>query len=439
MATKLVELRAENFKRLVAVVIRPNAVGVTQIIGENEAGKTSAIDAISAALGGGSYSPELPIRRGATSAQVVCDLGDIIVKRKWTAKGSTLDVTNAEGVRITGGAQGVLDKLWNKTAIDPKAFERMSAKEQAATLARIAGVNLDEYQGIRQVAYDRRTVANRHHTEAEARLRVMVKKEAPVEPIDVAGLMAELDAARKHNQGIERLETDLNVQAGRVQQAETHLADLRARLEEMIRKVKEMEQTIGVQEEKLSLAVKTQRDIAAQRNAAKPAEEAPIRQRVTEAGTINDAVKHNKAREELQAEVRRLGAAAEERDREFKKVEQAHKDKIAAAALPVPGLSFTSDGVMMNEIPFDQCSAAQKLRTSLAIALALNPELKLVLVRDGSLISEKGMAIVEEMAQAAGAQVIVERVENGKDVGIRIVEGETAEPAEHVAADAEKQ
>ena len=67
--------------------------------GRNAQGKSSLIQAIWLALGGGNASKEtvLPIRHGETKASVVLDLGDLIVTRSWTAKGTRLTVKTPEG------------------------------------------------------------------------------------------------------------------------------------------------------------------------------------------------------------------------------------------------------------------------------------------------------------------------------------------------------
>jgi hypothetical protein len=49
---KIIELHVENFKRLKAVTIRPGENNVVEISGRNAQGKSSAIDAIWAALQG---------------------------------------------------------------------------------------------------------------------------------------------------------------------------------------------------------------------------------------------------------------------------------------------------------------------------------------------------------------------------------------------------
>ena len=77
---KIIELQAENVKRLKAVEITPN--GTLQVIGgKNAQGKSSVLDAIWLALGGGKAAKDtpLPIRDGEATAKVRLDLGDLVV------------------------------------------------------------------------------------------------------------------------------------------------------------------------------------------------------------------------------------------------------------------------------------------------------------------------------------------------------------------------
>jgi hypothetical protein len=52
---------------------------------------------------------------------------------------------------------------------------------------------------------------------------------------------------------------------------------------------------------------------------------------------------------------------------------------------------------------------------SVAIGLALNPKLKVLLVRNGNLLDDDGLKALSEMADASGAQVWMELVT--KDAG----------------------
>ena len=119
---KIISLTAENVKRLRAVEITPDGNVVT-ITGRNAQGKTSVLDAIWLALGGGAASKGTirPIRDGEEKASVRLDLGDLVVTRTWTGDKTALTVTAADGAKYTS-PQGILDALVGRLSFDPLEF-----------------------------------------------------------------------------------------------------------------------------------------------------------------------------------------------------------------------------------------------------------------------------------------------------------------------------
>ena len=122
---KIIELRAENIKRLPAVNIRPDG-NVVEITGKNGQGKTSVLDAIWWALEGKENIQAAPIRRGATEAHIKLDIGQLKVTRTFKAVDgghytTTITVENDEGARFPS-PQKVLDSLLGELSFDPLAF-----------------------------------------------------------------------------------------------------------------------------------------------------------------------------------------------------------------------------------------------------------------------------------------------------------------------------
>ena len=104
--------------------------------------------------------------------------------------------------------------------------------------------------------------------------------------------------------------------------------------------------------------------------------------------------------------------------------QEAKEKALAGAKFPVPGLGLGEGIVTYNGVPLSQASSAEQLRISTALAMAANPKLKVVLIREGSLLDEQGLHLVAEMAQKNGFQCWVESVSNRKDIGICIEDGQ---------------
>ena len=132
--------------------------------------------------------------------------------------------------------------------------------------------------------------------------------------------------------------------------------------------------------------------------------------------TLSVAEKYEAARESYDAKTVRLAAITDEK-----------ATKIAETAFPVPGVTFSSDGVLVNGLPFDQASSAEQLQIAVGMGLSANPELKVVLIRDGSLLDERSLAAVAEMADKYDAQIWLERVGEGKEVSVVIADGRVLE------------
>jgi hypothetical protein len=109
---------------------------------------------------------------------------------------------------------------------------------------------------------------------------------------------------------------------------------------------------------------------------------------------------------------------------------------LAAAKMPVPGLSLDEDGLILNGVPLAQASASEQLKVSTAIAMALNPRLRVITIRDGSLLDSDSKATLKQMADEQGYQVWLEAVDESGAVGVVIEDGMVA-PAEAEGALAE--
>lgn len=423
---KLISLNAENFKRLKCVFI-PVKDGVTKIVGKNGQGKTSALDAIAAAIGGAAATPEMPIRKGESKAVVLLDLEDYTVEKVWTDKGASIKITAKDGSRVQGGPQGILDKLYGDLSFDPLAFTRLKPTEQAAMLARVAGVDLAKFKAQREGAADRRAADTRTLKAATAQLQGMpvMPPDTPDEEVSVKFLMSELSAAEKQVADFESVKRNFTSKSAQV-------GTYAARLEQCR---KEAEETARIAAKKVEIALM---DFNAAEKAAmeakdlldktpEPPDTNPLKQKLIESESINNKVREKKMRAEKQKAVEELQKLVAAHDEAVKLIDKQKDEAIAAAPLPIKGLSITDGGIYLNGIPFTDLSASEQLAISTNIGLALNKNLKLILIRDGSLLDNDSMAALEKFAAESGSQILIERVDMGSETGVIIEDGEVKE------------
>jgi predicted ABC-type transport system involved in lysophospholipase L1 biosynthesis ATPase subunit len=99
---------------------------------------------------------------------------------------------------------------------------------------------------------------------------------------------------------------------------------------------------------------------------------------------------------------------------------------ITAAKFPLEGLGFGNGAVVYKEIPLSQASSAEQLRVSMAMAMALNPKVRVIRITDGSLLDSSSMKVIDEMANAQDFQIWCEIVDESGKVGIVIEDGAVA-------------
>lgn len=416
----IVELRSQNVKRLKAVRITPLG-NMIVLGGRNAQGKSSVLDSILYALGGAPEGTAI-VRRGEDKAVVEVDLGDLRVRRVVTKSGTTLSITNADGIQQRS-PQALLDAMVGRLTFDPLEFSRQKPREQAETLRRVVGIDFTELDKRRQKAFDERTQVNRTLHALEAMVQANPKLDAPAEEISLAEIVAEQQKAAEVNR-----QNDLSRRAAQVARqsanqaaaAETALRiemeQLAKRLEQASARAEELRrQAVGLEEAAAKLA-----DI----------DLAPFRSRATEAEAINAKVAKNRDRAALVDRLKQTRAQSDGLSEVISLCDSERRDAINHAKWPIEGLDFeTSGGVTLNGLPLDNASDAEKLRVSVAIGLALNPKLKVLLVRDGSLLDADSLAAVRDMAEKAGAQVWIERVGRDEATSVVIEDGEIKEEA----------
>jgi DNA repair exonuclease SbcCD ATPase subunit len=398
---KIISLYAENVKRLKAVEIRPDGNAII-LEGKNAQGKSSVLDAIWWALGGvaAQKGSDKPIREGQARAKVDLDLGDIHVTRTWTANDrSTLKVENADGTTVKS-PQALLDGLVGRLSFDPLAFSRMAAKEQRETLIDLAGIR-EELQGIervRQTAYDSRTETGREIKRLEGYLEKVqgCDPNAPDEQVSPETIMAELREAQQVI-GLNRTKRDT-------------LDQLRAKAKRIQDRIASLKAEIEKEESELGSVCEVGKDLSLEVESLVDPDLDAITEKLNDLQAINAAVQAKRERNDTEAA---LLAAGNERDRlteEIGNADKAKEELLQNAPLPVPGLSINDNGVTFRGVPFAQCSGAEQLKISLAMAMRLNPTLRVIRITDGSLLDEESLKQVAAMAEAEDYQVWVERV-----------------------------
>lgn len=419
---RILEFRAEGFMRLTVVQITP-AGNLIQITGKNGEGKSSTILAIWAALGGKDAAPDDPIHKGKKSARIEVKLGDdagakLIVERTFTDKGTYLTVKSPDGGKFAKPQQ-IMDGLMGAIGFDPLAFMRMDAKQQFIMLRKIVPleVDIDALDRKRQTIYEARTALNRTITSTKLRVdAITFPDDLPDDAPDREEIMNRLTNVSRHNAEIDEAERHRQQHLTEMNAMGLAIAGLRFQLENL--------------EQKLNDA-QAQADSFENQPLAPRIDAAEVRATLDQADRTIEGQRKRQAWIDADAELTTLTREQDEKTAAIEDIDAQKTAAITTAKMPVEGLtfwvpegeSFSNGVVQYRDHPLKQASGAEQLAVSAAIGAALNPELKVLLCRDGSLLDSKSLAALAAFAEKSDMQIFLERVDESGEIGVVIEDG----------------
>lgn len=417
---RVLSLRAENVKRVRAVFIEFDG-NVTILSGKNDEGKSSTIDALDLALGGKSASKKVidALRHGENYGASEVDLGDIIAKRVWT-RDEDGSVTSKIELRSKDGAvykspQGILDSFTSAIASDPLAFRDMKGPEQTAALMHAIGKadELTEIDARREGIFQTRADVNRRVRDLQGQLNGMPEIEGVKdgdEEKSVAEIAARMEEARRVNEDNNEVRKLLTEADNR----EALLVSALGELELQLEKARDIRTDASREADLARIHV----------NALEPdVDLVPMSEELAGVDDHNKRVREYYARE-------KAALAVEEKTTESKRLTDdidavdAEKAKILATAdLPLPQLGIGEHGVTYDGVSLKDCSESKQTRISVAMAMALNPGLRMIMIRNGAALDSDAVKMISDMADENDFHVIIERIEDDTPGAVIIEDG----------------
>lgn len=410
---KIVKLEAENIKKLRCVEITPSG-DIVQITGENGSGKSSVLDSIWWALGGSKNIQGKPIRRGQEKAKIKLDLGEIEILRSFTEDGSTLSVTG-DGTKFAS-PQKMLDEMFNALAFDPLAFSRMDAKAQFGQLRKLVDLKIDPeaMDAENRFDYEKRATLNRQYKELEAQIGAFPEfpDDLPETEVDVSSLAAKISAASAKN-----AEIDIAIarRQDAAKMAERNKAAAATRISELDK---------AMTEAKANHERATQRLI--ELSAEKDEQKSDVSKEITaldKSRETNKLIGLKAGKVKAYDAAKKLFLEAEDLTEGMKKRTAKKLDALSKVKMPVKGLTFGEGMVLYNGVPMDQASTAEQIRVSCAIGMQNNSKLRVMLIKEGSLLDKNSMKIVADMAKEHDWQVWIETVQSSDKTAILMEDG----------------
>jgi len=290
-------------------------------------------------------------------------------------------------------------------------------KDQRNTLAALVGVDIDQFDQDEKLAFDERTEKGRELKAAKIKVDALtcypdVKQS---EETNFAELSGKLQAAMKHNTAItNRTTANERVKATGLK-IKDEIESLKLRLAEL--------------EEELAATVKNYKDEKAEIALLEPIDIEDIGLDIHSIEETNKKIRANTLHAAESKTLKAVQFAYDKLDAKVAAVRESRQKAIQSANLPIPNLSFGDDGLLYNSIPLKQCSDGEKLMVSMAISMALNPTLRVLRIKDGSLLDSNNLKILSKMVKDKGYQLFIERVQSKDEydklgkAGIYITEG----------------
>jgi hypothetical protein len=423
---RISRLTVQNFMRIRSLDILPGRKCLVLLKGQNTEGKTSAIRALIAALGGKGFDPDQPIRAGTENTIVDVALADDVAERlrgtvSWTPKGRYLTVRqmDAGGMKLPAG-QSVIDALFGASgdagalAFNPLTFIHTDAKNQLALLMQAIG-QTKAFEGLqvrRKKFYDERTIVNRQAKEALQRVKDN-SNPSPEETLvehPAADFQTELDqinkqqseatayAAKVQNYGrdTDRMIADRLKMQAEVVTLEGRLAELNSAIADVGRTIEERTATY--------LAARSRSEQALQ---AVPGTDAIVA-RIAEVQAHNDRVREQREHVRLQHEYEAFEQQARRLTQGLQTIDAETKNLLTNSDIGrrIPGLTVNNEGeITHRELPISQASGQEALQLSCLIGMVRNPQLRVMCIDEGDRLDEASLQQLKQIATEHDYQV----------------------------------
>lgn len=402
---KIETIAINGFKKLQQFAIDPAGKSV-EIKGRNGEGKSSIIDAVWCTLTGKDV-PGVPVNRESVTAKIVVGLDDGHTARlSFSSKGNkSLVVEGPDGEPVKAPAT-FLENLIGKISFDPFEFVNQTPQKQRAFLQQLLGLDFADLDSDKAFLLEQKREIDRDAVAIEREAETLLDAQN-VDRVDVSDLVAKqneraevIAKGREAAAAVERAESVVESAKASVASLEEQIAALNGRLESA--KAHAATETSKV------APLRTSLELLRSQVAGMPDNSEAIRN----AGETNRQADRWAKRLELVARSKSIKGDLDAVKMKLEGIEGERQNRIMDAKFPVPGLTFSVDGVLFNGLPFDSGNQCQSdiLRVGVAIAVAQNPTARIVRIKDGSLLDSSAKSSLLAMLAENGFQAFIETV-----------------------------
>lgn len=455
---KIISAEGTNFMGLKDMTIHIGGQSMT-ISGKNEIGKSRFFQLLMSGIDPKSVATEV-ISKGQTKATakivIAGRLGGedleftIEVFYSEKNKSGRLVLTDKKGDKVNSPKE-VLKNLIGNISFDIHKFLDSPKKDKIKILKELSGVGkeIDILDIERKTIYDDRTYLGKKIDESESVMNNhglspedidLYSEPLPIDPIqeELNNISTKITDWNRVNTGVkdavkhieETLPCDVREAEGNIEYKRNKIIQIREEAAKVIAIIEN--EIIGFNEvikscaeQSAEMGVKLKKGQAwLEKNPEPKANE--ISERLSKAMLHNEQFNKVTLLAEKQKALLKDKQELQKKSSDIEKIDDKKNKLIANSKLPIKGLSFSEDEVFYNKLPFEenQINTATLLDVGIEIAKALNPGLKVILIRSGSLIDPEHKKRILKKNSEEGYQTISEMVTAGDELDIQFTEEE---------------
>lgn len=370
------------------------------LVGGNEQGKTSFIDAVWLGLDG-KNCPPVPITDNGSKGLIEIDLGDFIARTKFKkGRPMSFELENKtfteESERFIKAPRSYMEQMVGILDFDINDFFNKSDGEQVKYFAKIMGEDFTDIDSEVEEIAESRKFDKKKLKELEAVYDYYNDEDAAKELIDVVELSKKIESEKSKSDTYKRITTGLGERCYDVTNKEAKIAVLRDEID-----------VLNTEAESA--------DIWLEDSSNKPDEAhlLEMREELENSAKINEIIRTAKEAQKSEKESEQMKQAIEEATDEIEEL-KIKKAKRISDKIKIKGLEYsTSDECFLwNGLPFDktQINKSAQLIAGMKIGSTMLKDLKILKV-DASLIDKVNFDEVLAWADDEGIELFVELVD----------------------------
>jgi hypothetical protein len=409
---RLVRIEGEFIRKLTTVAVRLDGrPGLYRVTGENEQGKTTFLDIVAMLFGGKGAVKTSTIQEGKDGAWCRAELSNgYSIERRFTAAAPEgyLDIVTPDNAKPRA-PQTLLDGWCGPRALDPGALLRRKTKEIEAIILSLASE--PGLEGKLEKLRAQRTVFATERTPFLSTCQRVQRTPKPEgkrpEPVDVSGEMERLKELRARAAEVEDAKRAVVLAE---EETASHEARIAA-MEEQLRILTDNIEAAKRMRPAMEAVVIEAKEAADALGDPSPEIEA-VETRIRTADEVQRSLAPWQEWDRLQKEAKHAKAEADTLTKQIKALEVQERELLAAAKIPVPGISLREeDGTMLLDgHPIEVASGMRRLDMAVDVGFAANSDIRVILLDEANDYGLPALKRLHERAAEKGWQVLACRL-----------------------------